>query len=130
MKVSTTKSRGQGSTRHALTAGIYATFVLIAIGLLVDPARGQNSQATASVHGTVFVTDSGGKSYVPGAKVVLKGSTSFYSAEADAEGKFTFVNLEPGTYTIEATQVGLRAEQTITIEGKSGSGNRPGVEGT
>ena len=56
---------------------------------------------------------------MPGAKVVLNGPTSFYSAEADAEGKFTFVNLEPGTYTIEATQVGLRAEQTITIEGKA-----------
>lgn len=119
MKVSTTKSRGQDSTRHALTAGICATLVLIAIGLLAAPARGQNSEPTASVHGTVFVTDSGGKSYVPGAKVVLNGPTSFYRAEADAEGKFTFVNLEPGTYTIKATQVGLRAEQTITIEGKA-----------
>ncbi len=119
MKVSTPISIDNGSTKHGLTAGIYVSFFLITIGLLAYPAGGQTQQATASVHGTVFVADSGGKSYVPGAKVVLKGSTSFYSAEADAEGKFAFGSLDPGTYTIEATQVGLRAEQTITIEGNA-----------
>ncbi len=35
--------------------------------------------------------------------------------ETNAEGKYAFFGMAPGTYTIEATFSGLEAVQTITV---------------
>ena len=77
-------------------------------------ACGQISTKTGAVEGTVFVTDSGGPSMVPGAKVVLKGSSALAS-EADAEGKYSFRAVAPGAYTIQADFPGMHAEQAVTV---------------
>ena len=117
MIVPASKSESRGTRRYVLSAGIHALLTLLGMCLVLSAAVAQSAPATGSVQGTVFVVDSEGRSYVPGAKVVLKGETTFSTAEADAEGKFSFTGLQPGTYTIEASQVGLRGEQTITVEG-------------
>jgi hypothetical protein len=75
---------------------------------------GQIPANTGTVEGTVFVTDSGGPSMVPGAKVVLTGSSTL-ETEADAEGKCSFSAVAPGAYTIQADFPGMHAEQAVTV---------------
>jgi len=75
---------------------------------------GQIPGNTGTVEGTVFVTDSGGPSMVPGAKVVLTGSSTLQT-EADAEGKYSFSAVPPGAYTIQADFPGMHAEQAVTV---------------
>ena len=89
-----------------------ATYALCAF--LYPSALGQSSLGPGTVEGTVFVLDSGGPSALPGAKVVLKGSTS-RETEADAEGKYSFSEVVPGDYTIEADFPGMHAVQTIAV---------------
>ena len=66
------------------------------------------------VQGTAFLEPPDGP--VPGAKVTVQGDFLMESAITDREGKFRFSNLEPGTYTVEATYLGLYVEQKITLE--------------
>ena len=51
---------------------------------------------------------------VPGAKVALTGSMNL-ETEADAEGKYSFSAVAPGTYTIQADFPGMHAEQAVTV---------------
>ena len=92
-----------------LVAAMFALYVL-----LPPSARGQSSVRPGTVEGTVLVLDSGGPSVLPGAKVVLKGSTTL-ATEADADGKYSFPEVSPGDYTIEADFPGMHAEQTIAV---------------
>ena len=75
-----------------LVAAMFALYVL-----LPPSARGQSSVRPGTVEGTVLVLDSGGPSVLPGAKVVLKGSTTL-ATEADADGKYSFPEVSPGDY--------------------------------
>lgn len=94
----------------------FAIFLLaIAIILYLPsplPAFGQTSAGSGTVVGTVFVVDSGGTSFLPGVKVVLKGSTTM-ETQTDAGGKYSFSGVDSGSYTIEADLPGLHAEQTV-----------------
>jgi hypothetical protein len=51
---------------------------------------------------------------VAGAKVVASGPVRI-ETETNAEGKYAFLGMAPGMYTIEATFSGLEAVQTITV---------------
>ena len=82
--------------------------------LLPLSARGQSPAKAGTVEGAVFVVDSGETSYLPGAKLVLKGSTTM-ETEADADGKFRFSGVNAGTYTIEASFPGMHAEQAVIV---------------
>jgi len=97
------------SNRIFLLATLVAMCVLLPLS-----ARGQSSVKPGTVEGTVFTVDSGGPSFVPGAKVVLNGSTTL-ETETDAEGKYSFFNVAPGEYTIEADFPGMHAEQTVVV---------------
>ena len=77
-------------------------------------AHGQSIANFAIVEGTVFVLDAGQPSYLPGAKVALKGSSNV-ETETDAEGKYRFSEVAPGEYTIEADISGMHAQQTIIV---------------
>ena len=72
------------------------------------------------MQGTVVLDDVGKPDYVAGAKIIIQSDFTIESAVTDQHGKFHFPNLDPGTYTVEATYFGLYAEQTITVE--------PGIE--
>jgi len=68
------------------------------------------------VKGTVFLETPDQPASVPGAKIIIQSDFMILSASTDHEGKFRFSNIEPGTYTVEATYFGLHAEQRITVE--------------
>jgi hypothetical protein len=95
--------------------GILLLVSLVALcALLPLNARGQSPANPGTVEGTVFVVDSGETSFLPGAKVAIKGSTTM-ETETDAGGKYSFSGVDPGTYTIEADFPGLHAEQSIAV---------------
>ena len=106
------RTRDVGNIEHN---AIFLLVILIVMYLLF-PVRlcGQRTANTGTVEGTVFVTDSGGPSMVPGAKVALTGSLNL-ATEADAEGEYSFSPVAPGTYTIQADFPGMHAEQAVTI---------------
>lgn len=95
--------------------GIFLLAALIAMWVL-SPffAHGQSAVKPGTVDGTVLVVDSGGPSLLPGAKVVLKGPSTL-ETETDADGKYSFSEVAPGEYTIEANFPGMRAEQTVAV---------------
>jgi hypothetical protein len=84
--------------------------------LCVPFVLAQTSATGGRVEGTVFVTDSEGPSYVPGAKVTLSGAVSLQQ-ETDSQGHYTFPDVAPGAYTITAEFPGLAATQSITVDG-------------
>ncbi len=89
-------------------------------------ATAQSTGSACAIKGSVFVTDSGGPSYVPGAKVSLQGPETDLQAETDAEGRYTFCEVKAGTYSVEASFPGLQAAQGITVE--SGAASKMDLE--
>src|SRR5271157_1343014 len=89
---------------------------IVACLLVVPSATAQTTDvSTGQVDGTVFVVDTQGPSYVPGAKVTLSGAVSV-ERETDQEGRFSFPQVAPGTYTLTAQFPGLEITQSITVE--------------
>jgi hypothetical protein len=99
---------------------LFRATVLSVVGMcLIIPywaAAQCTPEPTALVKGTVSLGSRNERDYVSGAKIIVQGDLMTLSAVTDHEGKFGFSNLEPGTYTVEATYLGLHAEQTITVE--------------
>ena len=88
---------------------------LAACLLATNLTAGQMLAAMSQVRGTVFVQDSIGQSYIAKAKVTLNGPPDM-ETETDERGKFEFLGVQPGTYTIEVTTQGLLATQVVTVE--------------
>jgi hypothetical protein len=99
---------------------LFRATVLSVVGMcLIIPHRAAAQcipEPTTLVKGTVSLGSRNERDYVSGAKIIVQGDLMTLSAVTDHEGKFGFSNLEPGTYTVEATHLGLHAEQTITVE--------------
>jgi hypothetical protein len=91
-------------------------FAILIVLYLLFPFHvwGQSPAKPGTVEGTVFVVDSGQTSFLPGAKVVLKGSTTM-ETESDADGKYSFSGVDSGTYTIQADFPSMHAEQTVAV---------------
>jgi carboxypeptidase family protein len=89
--------------------------LIVACLIIVSSAVAQTGAASGRVDGTVFVQDSEGPSYVPGAKVTLSGRVSV-EQEADQQGRFSFAEVAPGAYTLSAQFPGLEATQSIEVE--------------
>ena len=83
----------------------------LAPGALSEDAPG----ATARVEGTVFIGNPSEQSYVAGAKVLATGPV-LIETETNIDGKYSFVAVTPGRYTVEANFSDLKAVQTITVE--------------
>jgi hypothetical protein len=93
-----------------------ALWRFVVIGVFCVPfVLAQTSATSGRVEGTVFVTDSQGPSYVPGAKVTLSGSVSLQQ-ETDSQGHYAFPEVPPGTYVIGAEFPGLELTQNVTVE--------------
>jgi hypothetical protein len=90
--------------------------LIVACLILLSSAAAQTSATAGRVDGTVFVSDSQGPSYVPGAKVTLSGAGSLQQ-ETDQQGHYTFTEVPSGAYTITAEFPGLEVTQSITVEG-------------
>lgn len=87
-----------------------ASFLLAGFGVGEPAAYAQ----TGTIAGAVTEASTGNP--LPGANIVLEGTT--IGTSADAEGRYTIGNVEPGTYTVRATFVGYTAsvEEEVTVE--------------
>ena len=89
---------------------------LLLLGCFIPSAAGQVSlDKTGRLEGIVFVVNSDDLSNVPGAKVLVSGPV-MAETETDADGKYAFDGMPPGTYDMEASFSELRAYQTINVE--------------
>lgn len=70
------------------------------------------SQSTGSIGGTI--TDAGDNLPIMGAIVKIEGTNK--ATETDANGEFTFLNIEPGTYNIVATYAGYQPSKQQGIK--------------
>src|SRR5215467_11941216 len=95
------------------------TTVLLLLGIcLLAPCglAAQDTIATTSrMQGTVFSGAPDEPLYRPGAKVTLYGDTGVISTITDRVGKFSFADVEPGVYFLQASYLGLHAEQNVTV---------------
>src|SRR5271157_742511 len=107
--------RKSGAQRRLRFCGRHI-FLLLLMWWLIGPglAGAQSSTATGAVGGAVYVLDSKGASYVPGAKVILQGFKTIQT-ETDEKGRYSFQAVEAGAYTITASFPSLEAAQGITI---------------
>ena len=99
-----------GSILKATVLSVVGTCLLIPYGTQAQCSP----EPTTVVQGTAILETP--DQTAPGAKVTVQGEFLIVSAITDREGTFRFSNLEPGTYTVEATYLGLHAEQKITVE--------------
>jgi outer membrane receptor protein involved in Fe transport len=93
----------------------HVVWALLAFFLTAPLSLIAQSGGTGRLESTVFVLDSEGRSFVAGAKVVLSGPATL-DAETDLEGKCLFINVAPGTYSIQVQFPGLEAAEVVTVE--------------
>ena len=102
-----------------MICSILRTTVLSLLGIcLLTPCglAAQDTTATTSrMQGTVFSGAPDEPLYRPGAKVTLYGDTGVISTITDRDGKFSFADVEPGVYSLQASYLGLHAEQNVTV---------------
>ena len=115
MKSHTVKRHGVNKVRCSSVAARLLFFGLSVCLSAAQLLAGQTSVATGKVQGTALVQDSMGQSYIANVKVTLKGP-AVMETETDEGGKFAFLEVQPGTYTIEVTAPGLVATQVVTVE--------------
>lgn len=87
---------------------LYA-FVVLFVGLLftsnaVQAQAGQEQSESPELEGKVIDTQT--SQPVQGIVLTIKGTDK--TAETDAEGKFSFTDLEPGTYTLISNSEGYQ----------------------
>ena len=91
---------------------LFGIFLLTPSGL----AAQDTTSTTSRMQGTVFSGAPDEPLYRPGAKVTLYGDTGVISTVTDRAGKFFFADVEPpGVYFIEASYMGLHAEQNVMV---------------
>src|ERR1700756_5213776 len=71
--------------------------------------------ATGAIEGIVYAGGSGAQSPVAQATVRISGAV-VRETQTNADGRYAFVALPPGIYTVEVMFAGLEAIKTITIE--------------
>jgi len=98
-------------SRKGFSAGLWACFFVLGL-LLVPAARAQN---LGSIVG--LVTDGTG-AVIPGAAVTVTNEETGLSRgfETNATGTYLASNLQPGTYTVEASSTGFKSFRRTGIE--------------
>ena len=90
--------------------------LLGAVMAVMSASAQQTSTGRATIVGSVYVVNpSAEQSFVPGAKVELNGPVSMQT-ESNTDGKYSFVAIPVGSYTLEATFPGLKAVQIVRVE--------------
>jgi len=83
---------------------------------LAQPAATVDSNAKPiQLEGSVWTGDAAAPSYVVRAKVEASGPVTV-ETETDNTGSFIFGNLPAGTYALIASEPGLEAQQTVTLQ--------------
>jgi len=105
--------KGGGGT---LTAILQMALVLSLFCCMTQGGYGQDVRGAAcGLKGTVFIGDPGSESYIANARVLVSGPVMAIT-ETDQDGKYTFDNVPPGAYTVEANFETLKAELSIKLE--------------
>jgi outer membrane receptor for ferrienterochelin and colicin len=92
--------------------------LLVLVMANLSASAQQTSTGGATIIGSVYVVNaSGEQSFVPGAKVKLSGGVSMQT-ESDKDGKYSFVAIPRGAYTLEAASPGLKVVQTVRVESR------------
>src|SRR5208283_108759 len=106
---------GNGLSNLAVSSRNLALFFALMVGASSGFAQIANvtppETATASIEGVVTVAGQGQVEAVPGMLVKLTGPSSApdpLSFSTDAEGRYRFTKLSPGSYTIEARLEGFK----------------------
>ena len=97
--------------RQALRASL---LMVATLQLALCAPASESSKATGRLEGTVFVENEGHRSCPTGTKVVAGGPVTVETV-TNEEGRYVFVALPPGTYTLEAISSGLDAIETVTL---------------
>ncbi|UCF63844.1 MAG: carboxypeptidase-like regulatory domain-containing protein, partial [bacterium] len=100
MKVKFPKANGMGVW---FSSGVLILIFLISISPSVE------AQANGEIAGRVF--DAATDDYLPGANIMLEGTT--YGASSDRDGLFRILNVPPGTYTLVTSYIGY---ESFTVE--------------
>jgi hypothetical protein len=97
-------SKPNSSTSFAWRSLYFTLFAISFLGLLAGTARGQLS--TASINGAV--RDPSG-AVVPNATVVLRSVDTSVdrTSSSNGAGEYAFLNITPGSYTLEASAAGF-----------------------
>ena|ERR1700723_1226653 len=92
-----------------------AVAFLAGLSLLASPLA--HAQSASAVRGTLF--DQSG-AVIPAVSVGLYSERRVLQTRSDSLGKFAFEELEPGTYTLEATKTGFQGKIIEPLEVKRG----------
>ena len=114
-----------GMKRHRPVplSAMWSGQTIVAISLLVlTAALGIANENTGMLRGTVVAVESdGAKSAIPGATVTLAGPNVSKKVTADDGGAYSFENVPPGRYEIEAVAAGLRGSTPIDVTAGEGA---------
>lgn len=91
----------------------------VAIALLVISAllsrQALLAENSARITGVVFTATQRDRSLIPGAHVRLTTGDRVRETVTDANGEFTFADVTPGSFAMEATASGLRGSATAVV---------------
>jgi hypothetical protein len=94
--------------------------IALALGLIGACAFAQGAgQPTGAVEGLVFITDADGGRYVVSATKITLDGPAHIEAQSDNEGKFAFISVSAGSYTITANSPGMTATQGVVVTARA-----------
>lgn len=109
------KLRKGDALQRARYFGSHILLPLLFVWLLAPAySRAQTAGGTGSIEGEIFIVDSDGPSYVPGAKITLE-SPKPLQTDTNDKGQYSFRDVEPGQYKLVATFPGLQTVQDVTV---------------
>lgn len=100
-----------------LNAGITSLVLMILfLSLLAIPTTVVKAQKNGNVSGRVIDVDT--KVYLPGANVMLEGTT--FGAASDRSGIYRISNIPPGTYSLVVSYIGYQNQSVEITIGEQG----------
>ena len=96
-------------TSHFSVARVTMAFLAV-LALILAPSAG--AQTTGKIAGTV--TDASNGEGLPGVNVVILGTTT--GGVTDAEGDYFILNINPGSYDLQASSIGFTTTTVQNVE--------------
>jgi hypothetical protein len=108
-----------GLRTHRLVAGRILVSLIVACSLTSTGFPRQGVAHNGRVEGLVFFGDSPSDSSMAAGATVKLWGPAVLETETDERGNYAFAAIPYGTYRIEVSFSGLRAEQTITVDSEN-----------